>query len=270
MSSENYVPNEDWTLKQLGEFCVEKRQRMADDAWLMGMAMCLAKQRASKEKRSFTKWKERHGFSNATASRYMRLTEAYQSEEDRQRLTTMGIMEALVAAGIVLPKEPPQEVAGLADEALPGVEGDQEDADPTSKQALSPKPKERAKKKKQAESQSTAPSWAVEDQDADDESLGEEEYLGEMWSCSQTVEEECHKAVPWQISMLRQKAETLLEDEEALRKAWSRDECARKKIKEDIETLAQLLPRLAATLGDVAAASSSRNRKKRKQHHNAA
>ena len=72
------TPDEKWSLAHLGEFCVQRFGKMASDAWWIGKAMRLAKEKAGGK---FKAWKLEHGFSDSMASRYMRLCEAYKSPE---------------------------------------------------------------------------------------------------------------------------------------------------------------------------------------------
>ena len=88
------TPDEKWSLAHLGEFCVQRFGKMASDAWWIGKAMRLAKEKAGGK---FKAWKLKHGFSDSMASRYMRLCEAYKSPE---LLEGKRIYPALEEAGI--------------------------------------------------------------------------------------------------------------------------------------------------------------------------
>ena len=70
-----------------------------------------------------------------------------------------------------------------------------------------------------------------------------------MRSQEQCLEEELRKAVPWQVTQLKEKVVTLLGvDVARLRAAWPTEKCQRQRIAADIDTLIEVLPRLAATL----------------------
>lgn len=97
MSSKN-VPNEKWSLQRLGDFCVARRNRLADDAWWIGKAILLAK--AKTKHGEFGEWKKTHGFSDAIASRYMRLATKHESPE---KIEGRKITEVLFEEGILPP-----------------------------------------------------------------------------------------------------------------------------------------------------------------------
>ena len=241
MNEKKRLPDNTWSLEQLGEFCINCRSRMADEAWLLGKAMCIAKDKCGDEGSSFTKWKKSHGFSDATASRYMRLFKAYPTENDRERLKQVGVMDALRAAGIATAhsnattsrgngistpsaESPSPSAAKVAGGTVPGRSGNLK------------------------EEGSGSPAWAVELQDDDGIPL-DEDHVVEMWTVGQTLAEECRKHVPWQLRLLRQKVETLLEvATEELQKAWPENEEELRQIKDDLSALHQLLPKVAETM----------------------
>jgi hypothetical protein len=265
MNNRERIPSDDWSLDELGQFCVAQDRRMALDAWMTGKAIYLAKERCNKEKESFTSWKSQHGFSHAKVSRYMRLYAAFAGEEDLKRLSELGIMDALREAGIAAAKEKNAEMDGNEQSAGDGAESDSEPSGarpnarvlahagtpPVAAKALSASSGNETVNAVHQESSSA--SWAVEDDSGDDElPLDAVEYLAEMWSRSQTLEEECRKAVPWQVHILRQKAENLLsQDHDSLRRAWPEGEDERRQISEDIDALLHSLPELASTVPEV-------------------
>lgn len=252
MSKNIENPNENWSLEELGKFCVATEKRMALGAWKIGLAMYLAKKRCKEAGDSFTAWKVTHGFSNAKVSRYIRLYKAFANKEDR--LNNLGIMEALWDAGIAKPKSSSSE-EHVAANSKPCAETYEDEVEDTSaateaKAGLPTKESDTGRPRvAQAANRQSPSSWATED-DSDEEELADtEEYLAEMWSRSETLEEQCRKAVPWQIRHLRQSVETLLDqDIEVLRKAWPDVTAERQELAADMDALIDLIAQLAATL----------------------
>src|SRR5271170_708429 len=89
-------PKEKWSLKRLGDFCVARRSRLAEDAWWIGKAILLAK--AKTKHGEFGEWKQKHGFSDAIASRYMRLAQKHETPE---QIEGRKVTEVLVEEGIL-------------------------------------------------------------------------------------------------------------------------------------------------------------------------
>lgn len=101
----NQIPNDSWSLGQLAKFCTERRQRIAFDAWCIGKALSHAKKKCKATGESFTDWKAKNGFSDATVSRYVRLFEQYDPKKDQEFLAKSGVMDALAKAGIAKRKK---------------------------------------------------------------------------------------------------------------------------------------------------------------------
>jgi len=218
------------------------------DTVLIGKAMLLAKERCKREGVKFTEWKKEHGFSNATASRYMRLHSKCQSEEELQRLKEIGPLQAYIEAGIEAPR-PHTPRKSSAKRSQTGAS--------------------RGEKSK-------LPPWALPDATDDSESSqNDADQFVEMWPCGQSLAEELRKAIPWQLTLVKKRVSFLLEqDTAALRAAWPKKKCLRTRIAADIDALLELLPRLAATLredsGTRSIAASAGDRKRRKQSRSAA
>ena len=226
------TPNEKWGLDRLGKFCAERYEQMAIDVWMVGKAMFLAKERCRKEGKQFTTWKREHKFSNATASRYMRVFQLYQSDEQLDQLKSIGPLKAYVDAGVEAPREriPRQPRAGKK----PSVSTDE-----------NPKPL----------------SWAVEESVEQSTDKEQVDQTIELWSTSRCLEEELRKAIPWQVQCLKDKVAFLLTKKaEELRTAWSEDEAVRTRIAADIALVMALLPQLAATMPQAAADSGGNKR----------
>lgn len=239
MNQNENFPSNDWTLDQLGTFCRQTHKKMATDAWTIGKAMCLAKTKCQDDQKSFTAWKQKHEFSNSTASRYMRLFLAFPAEDDRERLAKIGIMEALVEAGVTKSRpgkeESIAESEGKVQDFVDQFELEHDaEAEPNRLSA-----------------NERVPSWAIDD-DKDELSEGfsdEANGMSDVWTHNQTLEEECRKAVPWQLRLLRENSERLLQIAvDDLRQAWPLANAEKQQIVDDINNLLNLLPRLAATL----------------------
>ena len=92
-------PNADWTLQQLEEFIHTTIKRTAEDAYRTGKALKLARRKVKEAKTmTWTQWKQVHGFSDTTVSRYIRLFESYESVD---ALGNLGVIEACEKAGIL-------------------------------------------------------------------------------------------------------------------------------------------------------------------------
>jgi hypothetical protein len=105
--SETIVPDETWSLERLGDFCVSRINRLAEDAWWIGKAILLAK---SKTKHgSFSTWKRKHGFSDSMVSRYVRLAEKFDSPTE---IEGRKITDVFFENGI-LPQPKPRASAGV-------------------------------------------------------------------------------------------------------------------------------------------------------------
>ncbi|MGA2616499.1 MAG: hypothetical protein ABSF26_02745 [Thermoguttaceae bacterium] len=236
MKSINDTPSEKWSLMRLGQFCIQRHQRMAVDVWLVGKAMTLAKERCKKESKSFTDWKREHKFSNATASRYMGLYRKYESDEAFERLRTVGILQALTEAGLEAPRE-------------------RKPRQPAAKRSA-------AGRKKPGVTNGGKPSWAVNSPDAPASGQNGTGIV-EMRSRNECLEEELRRAVPWQVNQLKEKVVTLLDvDVQTLRAAWPTGKRQRQQIGADIDALIELLPRLVATLREEPVAEPAVSRRK--------
>jgi len=233
---------ESWSLKKIGDYCVKLKQRTALDAWVLGRLFVIAKSKA-KAKGRFTDWKRKHGFSNATVSRYVRLYKAFPTAEDRAHLVDIGVMKALEEANVVSGTEAPR----------------REDR----RQVAAGKPVAAAKKASPG-GKSAVPSWAVDDDEEAQEcrermARDYKKYVSEQWSKSGSLLELCEKVIPWQIDNLWKNVELALEREGELRDAWSEDVKERKQMLLAIKSLMESLPRLAATV----AVSRPQRKKKR-------
>lgn len=225
----------EWDLKTIGAYCAKLNQRTAADAWLMGRLLLLAKEKASQE-RTFTKWKREHKFSDATVSRHIRLFKHFPSEEDRERLCTIGIMEGLREAGV----------------AARGAKASAK----TSTGAAST-------------SQHVTFPWAVEDGPEAERCRAEmdreyRDYSEKQWAKSGSLKEVCRKEIPWQMDNLRQSAKLALERESEIQSAWPEDRAERTKLLLIINELLKWLPRLAESLADRKLAEKRRVTKRRK------
>lgn len=208
-----YTPNEKWSLKRLGDFCAASHQRVSFDVWLIGKAMCLAKARCKKEGKSFTDWKTQNGFSNATTSRYMRLYELFKTDDQLERLKSIGILQAFTDAGLELPRE-----------HIP-------------------------RKPRGAKKESPPPSWAVDEPEDSATDEDETEPSIELTPNKDCVAHELREVVPWQVSHLTERVTFLLgQESDLLREALPKKKCEKEKIAADIDTLVQMLSRLATTL----------------------
>lgn len=254
MINETEMPETHWTLDQLGAFCLSRHQRLAADAWAIGRAMCLAKERCDEGSQSFTAWKQTHGFTDAMASRYMRLFTSFTSAEDRERLSTIGIMAALEEAGIVKPRKSQSNSGETVRSQKPVPESSDCEKEQTTGPRSADRPGlERISQTAPKPTPLTTPSWAVsedDDDDSDEEQYSEkDDPLAQVYSRSETLEEECRKAVPCQVRQLKEKVELLLtQPVEQLHHAWPTDPTERKQIVDDINGVIRLLPALAATI----------------------
>lgn len=99
-------PCEDWTLDELGQFAQRIAKRTAHDAWLLGRAYTIAKQKAKTEGKKIETWqKEWLPFlSQPTLSRYEAVSKLPEEEVTGKRLT-----EAYRHLGIVPKKASPDE-----------------------------------------------------------------------------------------------------------------------------------------------------------------
>ena len=234
------TPSEKWSLARLGQFCVERHQRMAVDVWLVGMAMTLAKDRCKKEGESFTDWKKEHGFSNATASRYMRLYEFHDTEDKVERLKSIGVLQAFIEADLEAPRQTKPRQASAKCSSRQGA------AVPDTKTESPP-----------------IPSWEVEPGDVPP-SPDMASSIIEVQTQEQCLEEELRTAVPWQVIHLKEKVVSLLSvDVERLRVAWPTGKRQRKRIAADIDDLVEVLPQFAATLREEPKRTAAVGRKKR-------
>ncbi len=257
--NEQVLPDETWSLDQLGSFCRERSERMAMDAWLVGKAMVLAKERVRLECASFTKWKRLHGFSDPTASRYMRLYKSYPSEDDRKRLSTLGIMEALREAGITKTSS----TTTTRDEGdVDMMFGDENSAaanrppQPTSiaprQTDIEAEPDKSATKPAAKPTGKTVPSvfsWAVSTKDnLAGDSADDEPPFEDSWHDCESLDEELRIIIPMHLLQVRGELQRVLDrDVNEVRKAWPADSLCRLQLMTEINRLAALLLRLFDT-----------------------
>ena len=92
------TPNDKWTLKQLAKFCVLTLRRTATDAWHIGHALSIARDK-QKDERNWLRWlaEEVGGMSKSSAYRYMDIFKK-QSLNDVQGRTLGEVYEALAPA----------------------------------------------------------------------------------------------------------------------------------------------------------------------------
>ena len=207
------------------------------DTVLIGRAIALAKKRCMKEGKSFTEWKTKYRFSNASVSRYMRLAKDCEDKDKCEHFKTIGPLEAYIEAGIEAPREHKPRQSSVKSQATTKPMAGKEEA-------------------------SKPPSWAAPDDSPDSvTSQDEPDQFLELWSVKQCLEQELRKALPWVVAQFKERVLLLLtKDTEVLRAAWPEEESERKRIAADIDALIESLRQLVTTLERGGSAAGSKNK----------
>src|SRR5205814_484456 len=75
-------PDASWSLDRLSQFVQKTMRRLAVDAWQIGKALAIARDKL-KVARGYDAWVKERGLSKMTAHRYVKLAEAFSLEEIR-------------------------------------------------------------------------------------------------------------------------------------------------------------------------------------------
>jgi hypothetical protein len=219
------VPNDDWDLKQLSEFCSERRKRSAMDIVLIGRALTLAKARCKTEGVRFTDWKKENGFSDATVSRYMRL--ARMAEEDAEfcdMLLKVGPLDAYIATKLEAPRK---KIPRWNKSAASQSESPENDV------ALEP-----------ADKPPVVANWQVIDSDDPPQ-----EPIPDVVPIQECLEKELQEVIPQHVRSIRETvSDVLRHDDQRVRAALPRSKTVREQIAADIDALCVMLSQLSATL----------------------